>query len=321
MITAYFANSQTKEITKEDLDLLKEAIWIDLFCPSDEEKKVVEIKLGLSLPTKEDMREIELSSRLYREQNALVMTAMMLANSASETPDYEPITFIVSEKQMLTLRYIEPHSFQLFISRIENKNFRPCSAAELFIQLLDAAADRLADIFELIGYRLSEYSKNIFQKQKKYSKKIDYHWLLQRLGTTSMLNGNARESLETFARMLSFFSKEMNVPEKSELGQSIRLISDDIKSLNEHINFISTEINFLLNATLGMINIEQNDIIKIFSIMAVIFLPPTMVATIYGMNFKIMPELSWSYGYPFALGLIALTAWLPYIYFKIRKWL
>lgn len=322
MITAYFAENPVKkiEIDLANLSLLKDAMWIDLFCPTDEEKSAIEASLNLNLPTLAEMHEIELSSRLYREGENLIMTAMVLANSGSKAPQYEPITFILSPKQMLTLRFIEPHSFQLFIYRIIGKNFKPGSAADLFVLLLDASADRLADIFELLGNKLSEYAKDIFEPQAKSSNK-DYRRLLRKLGATSMLNTNARESLETFARMVSFFSKEMNVSEGTELGQNIKLISDDIKSLNEHVTFISSEINFMLNATLGMINIEQNDIIKIFSIMAVIFLPPTLVATIYGMNFHNMPELSWTYGYPYALGLIILTAWLPYIYFRIRKWL
>lgn len=322
MITAYFADNPVKqiEIDQSNLSLLKDAMWIDLFSPTEEEKLAVEKSLSLCLPTKADMHEIELSSRLYREGPDLIMTAMVLANSGSETPQYEPVTFILTDQQMITLRYIEPLSFKLLNNRIMGKNFKPGSAASIFILLLDSAADRLADIFELLAHRLSEYSKNIFAPKTKKNDK-NYHLLLRKLGAIGMLNSNARESLETFARLISFFSQEMSTTDKAALGPSLDLISEDIKSLNEHVSFISSEVNFMLNATLGMINIEQNDIIKIFSIMAVIFLPPTLVATIYGMNFQHMPELSWSFGYPFALGLIILTAWLPYIYFKIRKWL
>lgn len=299
---------------------MKDAMWIDLFSPSPEENALIEKTLNISVPTKEEMHEIELSSRLYRENDSLFMTAMMLANSTSKTPEYEPITFILNGNQMLTLRYIEPQSFKLFISRIESKNFKFIDATNLLLFLLDTASDRLADVFEMIGNRLSDYSLAIFHNNSR-QRKIDYNLFLRRLGATGTLNNRARESLETFGRLLSFLSKEMNVSENSELGQNIKLISDDIRSLNSHVNFISSEINFLLNAALGMINIEQNNIIKIFSIMAVIFLPPTLIATIYGMNFKYMPELSWDYGYPYALGLIVLTAWLPYIYFKIKKWM
>lgn len=317
MITAYFAD-RTNQIITKDFSSLANAIWIDLFSPSAQEKAAIEKYLGLLIPTKEEMREIELSSRLYRDNDSLIMTSMMVANSGSPMPQYEPITFILTKKQIITVRYIEPQSFKLFIGRMESHDFQIIDAPQLLVELLDAAADRLADTLELIGNRLSDYSSVIFHDTN--DEKADYNVLMRNLGATGTLTSKARESLENFSRLISFFYRESKA-EASELGQNIKLVSDDIKSLNEHVTFLSAEINFLLNATLGLITIEQNNIIKIFSVMAVIFLPPTLIATIYGMNFAFMPEISWTFGYPFALGLILLTSWLPYKYFKMRKWL
>jgi magnesium transporter len=320
MITA-FVNTQgfhSVEVTADNKNILKDAIWIDLLSPTKAEEKIVEKVLGLDVPTRDEMREIEVSSRLYEDDGVLYMTATMLAQADSDAPKYDAVTFVLTPKQLITVRYIEPQTFELFIGKLSKHH--PTSAGHLLLDLLDVAIDRLADILEYIGHSLDEYSKNIFDPQAHFQNR-DYQVMMRRIGITGDLITKGRESLLSFNRVISFFGP-LDACKKIP-GSHSRIITfgKDITSLSDHATFLSSKINFLLDATLGLINIEQNNIIKIFSVAAVIFLPPTLIASIYGMNFHDMPELNWRFGYIMAVCLMLLSAWLPYRYFKQRKWL
>ncbi|MBS0358496.1 MAG: magnesium transporter CorA family protein [Proteobacteria bacterium] len=324
MITAYLAqnNLAPQIVNTENTALLQEAVWIDLLAPTNIEEALVEQCLDLGMPTREEMQEIELSSRLYRDKDTLFMTAIMIAHSDSPEPKLDPVTFVLTEKKLITIRNIEPQSFQLFGTRLQKLEVTHRTSNDLLIELLDATIDRLADILELVGSRLDDYSKTIFRPQTDDSAvKLDYRKLMQKLGTSGDLNTKARESLITFNRLITFYA-QTNASRINHEGQ-LRLVTatKDIASLSDHANFLSTKVNFLLDATLGMINIEQNNAIKIFSVAAVIFLPPTLIASIYGMNFQFMPALAWKSGYLITLGSMLLSSWLPYKYFKYRKWL
>jgi magnesium transporter len=323
MLVAYLnqKNFTHQEITVENQALLKEAIWIDLLSPSKEEEVQVEQCLGLDIPTREDMVEIELSSRLYKENGIVFMTATMIAQSDSSDPKLDPVTFILTQQQLITIRYIEPQAFKIVSSHSKELDTTHNDATTVFMDLLDASVDRLADTLELVGHRLDDYSKIIFQSQNKSAAKLDYRRLMQTMGANGDLHTKARESLITFDRLITFFGQTTGTKSDNEGQLRLATLNKDIASISDYANFLSTKVNFLLEATLGMVNIEQNNIIKLFSVAAVIFLPPTLVASIYGMNFHVMPELSWKYGYLFSIGLILLAAWLPYKYFKYRKWL
>lgn len=306
--------------TQMSLAELDDSIWIDLFDPSKAEEYQVEQYIGRNVPTREEMIEIEFSSRLYKENDVLFMTAMMIEQSNSSHPKLDPVTFVLTQEQLITIRYIEPKAFELFTSQIKKIDVTHRDAVVLFITLLDAAIDRLADILELVESKLDHYSQTIFNPQN-ITIKLDYRRLMQEIGANSGLNTKARESLVTFNRLISFFGQTAHSRIDHPRRVQIATLNEDVASLSDYANFLSTKINFLLDATLGMVNIEQNNIIKIFSVAAVIFLPPTLVASIYGMNFHSMPELSWKYGYLLAISMILFAAWLPYKYFKYRKWL
>lgn len=301
---------------------IKNIVWIDVLSPTQEEEAFLEIALGFSLPTRADMIEIELSSRLYSENGVYFMTATMIAHSDSDTaePVLDPVTFVIWKHQLITIRYIEPQSFRLFNIQTEKLTAIHRDPPMLLIGLLDVTVDRLADILELVGHRLDTYSRTIFNKKQKTTKH-DYHQLMQQMGSIGDLNTKARESLVTFRRLLTFFSGTLDPKLEREKLAHLTSITTDITALSDHASFLSTKINFLLDATLGMVNIDQNNVIKILSVAAVIFLPPTLIASIYGMNFHNMPELSWKYGYLFTMGLMFLATWVPYRYFKRRKWL
>lgn len=305
------------EINSANQSLLKEALWIDMVNPSHEEETLVELCLGLNIPTREEMQEIELSSRLYKDNGTLFMTATMIAHSESLSPKQDAVTFLLTQQQLITIRYIEPQAFKLFTCRIHK--FTHCqSPTALLTELLDVTVDRLADILEIINHQLEDYSKNLFSPHGQAN--LNYQQLLQKLGINGELNSKIVESLISFNRLISFFDQSA-LKKESEEHLRLHTLSKDINSLNDHASFLSNKISFLLEATLGMVQIDQNAIIKIFSVAAVIFLPPTLIASVYGMNFHFMPELSWKYGFIFAVGLMLLSSWMPYKYFKYRKWL
>lgn len=306
-----------QQLNSENAKMLRQAVWIDLYSPTEEEQALFKTHVSIEIPTQEAMDAIELSSRLYRVGERSYMTAMVVADSSSDEPKVEPITYILTPKQLFTIRYIHPKSFDLFLAHI--KSLETISPTTLLITLIDATIDRLADILEFVGNQLDDYSKIVFHHSGTH--KLNYQQLLRQIGAAGDLDTKARESIVTFNRLVTFFQQTSNTALTSESQKRLMTFNKDIAALSEHSTFLSTKINLLLDATLGMVNIEQNNIIKLFSVAAVIFLPPTLIASIYGMNFHIMPELSWKHGYIFALGLMGVAAWLPYKYFKFKKWL
>jgi magnesium transporter len=303
--------------------MVEESIWIDLLNPTKEDETLVENILAIDIPTREEMQEIEVSSRLYKENGAIFMTVTMVAKSDSLQPKTDAVTLILIENKLITVRYIEPHSFASITSRIKKILSPNGSAIDLFIEILDASVDRLADILEKVSHGLDNYSQAIFRSEVRgiESNKPDYKHHLEAIAINGDLTTKVQESLITFNRLITFFGQTSFTHLNAEQQSRLTIMAKDINSLSDYVNFLSTKTNFLLDATLGLVNIEQNNIIKIFSIAAVILLPPTLVASIYGMNFHYMPELAWQWGYPFAILLMLIAGWLPYKYFKMKKWL
>lgn len=322
MIIAYLNQNklQPELITADNQELLKSALWIDMLNPTRDEEKLVETMIHLDVPTREEMLEIELSSRLYKEDNALFMTVTMVAKSDTPEPKSDAVTLILADNLLVTIRYIEPLSFALFISQLPKLSKDDLNAVSLLIELLDTSIDRLADILENVSRALEEYSQALFHSQNgQDSHRIDYKKFLQQIGAGNDLNTKVQESLISFNRLITFFSKKYATDDLN-IQSRLLMLSKDAKSLKDHVIFLSGKVVFLLDATLGLVNIEQNNIIKIFSIASVVLLPPTLIASIYGMNFDFMPELKWRLGYPFAILLMFFSAWLPYKYFKMKKW-
>jgi len=299
-----------------------DAVWIDLITPTVQEDKLVEKLLGIAVPTREEMQEIEVSSRLYTENGARYMTATLMCQSDTATPKTTPVTFILSGHKLATVRYDEPRPFAI----VEHKLARSCPAkvtGELVLMdLLDAVVDRSADILERIGAEVDQISHSIFEPEEE-AEPPSYKEVLKALGRKGDLTSKVRESLVSIGRLLLFLTNEAEgMRWNKDVRAHLQSMRRDTASLSDHATYLANKITFLLDAMLGVVNIEQNAIIKIFSIAAVIFMPPTLVASIYGMNFhKGMIELEWELGYPFALVLMVLAAVLPIVYFKWRKWL
>lgn len=302
---------------------LEELVWIDLVGPSDEEEAQIEQQLGIGIPTRDEMEEIEISSRLYREDGAVFMTAILPAHADGDEPDMQPVSFVLSGQHLITVRYHEPRAFQTFPQRAAKVAMGGETGEGVLIALLETIVDRLADILERAGRDVDDTSRVIFRRRDgRPAKTQDFQATLETIGRKGDLTSNIRDSLVTLDRLAGFLSQHVAAEDKPrEHRVRVKTLTRDIRSIADHAGFLSQKITFLLDATLGMINIEQNAIIKIFSVAAVVFLPPTLIASIYGMNFDYMPELEWLLGYPFAIGLMVLSAILPFLFFKRQGWL
>ncbi len=302
-----------------------DTLWIDLLSPAREEVQYVEKALGLELPTHEEMLEIEPSSRLYQDAGATFATASLLWNAETDAPEMSPTTFVLGERVLVTIRYGQPKSFTMFQAQAEKQVAVCHSSATVLVGLLEAIIDRLADLLERCTSEVDKISKDVFGRAspsgKIHTASQEYTNTLKRIGRQQDLVNKARESLVGLGRVVGFLTVSRQPPLDKAGREHLKTLARDARSLTDHAAFIISNINFLLDATLGMINIEQNTIIKIFSVAAVAFLPPTLVASIYGMNFDLMPELKWPYGYPLAICLMILSAVVPFLYFRRRKWL
>jgi magnesium transporter len=322
MILAYSSRNGTLRLVSLAVDqaLPEDVIWIDVLDPTAEEENSVESMLGLDVPNREEMQEIEVSSRLYQEAGAFFMTATLIAGSDTDSPTSVPITFVLAGHRLVTLRYADPQPFRAFAAQVQRQG-APCSTGEaVLVDLLDVVVDRLADILERVQRDMDQLSLEVFGAGNG-GPDVDFKVVLRKIGRAQGLTSRARESLVSIGRLVTFLSRPGEGTLDRTSGRSLKTLSRDVVSLSDHASFLASGINFQLDATLGLINIEQNTIIKIFSVAATVFLPPTLIASIYGMNFDFMPELRWPGGYPFAILLMILSAILPYWYFKRRGWL
>ena len=299
------------------------AVWFDLVNPNLQEDKLVEQKVGIAVPTREEMQEIEVTSRLYVENGARYMTATLMCQSDTDAPKTTPVTFILSGHRLITVRYDEPRPFMM----VGNKLARVCSPAvngeSVLMDLLDAVIDRTADILERVGAEVDQISRDIFEPEEERADRTrSYNQILRAIGRKGDLASKVRESLVSIGRLLLYLAHEADSMRwAKEQRAQLRGMQRDVHSLSDHAAYLSNKIQFLLDAMLGVVTIEQNNVIKIFSVAAVALMPPTLIASIYGMNFKHMPELDWFFGYPIAIVLMVVAMALPYLFFKWKKWL
>ncbi len=300
-----------------------DALWIDLIEPTREEDRLVEAHLSIEIPTREEMADIEPSEILYNENNARNMTARVLCNSDTDRPRLIDVSFILTERTLVTVRYGEPRSFSMFMTRAGKPGGCRHQPEAVLDGLIETIIDRAAEILGTVGGRIDRLSQSIFENEKQGARRAaSYRAALKSIGRKGDIISNVRESMVSVERLLLFLSASMPRPQKARGYQAEwRTALRDVQSIEEHATFLSNKVQFLLDATLGLVTIEQNDIIKIFSVMSVIFLPPTLVSSLYGMNFKVMPELEWDLGYPWAITLMILAAALPYLYFRWKRWL
>jgi len=318
---------------RETSEVPDDAIWLDLVEPTAEEEATVEAKLGIDIPTREELAEIEASSRLYQEDGAAFMTANLIRRGENDRPESSPVTFIIKGNQLVTIRYHHPQAFPVYVRRAMKPQTTAMTGWGVYISLLEAVVDRAADHLERVGQIVDDTSRKTFgtsrsldgRRARRQKKGPNLQELIENIGEEGDFTSKMRESLVSIGRVVAFITALMDqmkqTREVKDNRARIRILQRDIQSLTDHASFLSGKISFLLDAVLGLISIEQNGIIKIFSVAAVVFLPPTLVASIYGMNFHAMPELNWEFGYPLAIGLMILSAILPFWYFKQKGWL
>lgn len=325
MITAYCTSGSPVPVSAEDIarEIPNQAVWIDLLSPSLQEVRQVEAFLGHSIPTREELKDIEPSSRLYIDNGAVFMTASVIWRVETGAPVLADIGFVLTSTRLVTIRYAEPRAFGLFIAAFHRQQDGALTASRVLARLLETISDRSAEILEIAEREVDLLSGEIFDDRQTEARQ-EANFLqtrLQEIGRYHRLVAKTRDSLASLGRLTAFLLTVPAVREQKDVKELCRTTSRDIQSLGEHAAFISTNIAFLHDASLGLINLEQNAIMKIVSIVSVVFLPPTLFASLYGMNFRIMPELDWTYGYPAALALMVVSAILPYLFFRWKGWL
>ncbi|EKV31723.1 Magnesium and cobalt transport protein CorA [Caenispirillum salinarum AK4] len=334
MITAYCyrAGGIHRRVIGPGDPLPEGCTWIDALKPTEEERAALTGALNVDLPSFEDMMEIEASSRLYTEESCAYMTAPVVANAETATPEANALTLVLTPTTLVTLRYIEPKSIGIFADRLSRNAHLASSNMAALVGLLDTMVDRTADVLEVIASRLERLSADVFDRswpqetrgpaaeRKRPPAERDLQEVLRGIGKAGDLAGKVRDSLAGLGRVVAYVHA-VNLTLTNDQKRTLKTVQRDIQSLTEHADFQAQRVSFLLDATLGAINIEQNNIVKIFSIVSSAFIPPTLIASIYGMNFEYMPELSWPFGYPLAIGVMLASGGLPLLYFKRRGWL
>lgn len=287
--------------------------WIDLVNPSSSVVDQIESTLKIDIPTREEMQSRGPGSRIYRDQGAHVFVVSVVAHAQSQHPVRTQATFVLTDHILISLRYHDLLAFETVHRSLETSHRTVVSTSEVFLFLIEQLLDRLADLLELSASRLDSCNALLA------SATSDYQKVLVQIGHEGDLTSKVRESLLSLSRTLVFVSTEPSfLP--TDQSQAHRLLKDT-QTLVDDAAYQVNQLTFALDATLGLINIAQNNTIKILSVVAVIFLPPTLLASIWGMNFDVMPELRAPWGYPLALGLIALSALLPFGFSRLKRWL
>jgi magnesium transporter len=298
------------------------AIWIDLNQPTVEEDRKVQDFVGAAVPTRADPDYTEPLETAYAENGVRYMHASVLSEP-EDTPDITGVTFVMTAAVLITVRYEPASSFELFGRKLCHWAPRALVPEAIAVGLINTLLNASARALSEAGQQLEQIGSAVFRVKDNHSERNRiYSNTLDALARVEEKISNLRESLVTIERLLLFLLAEEQAGDVSRAVRAMtRAALRDLKSLEEDASFKAQKIQFLLDATLGLINLAQNDIIKLFSVLAVIFMPPTVIASIYGMNFKEMPELQWHFGYPFAIILMICAAIVPYLLFRWKKWL
>jgi magnesium transporter len=305
-------------------ELPDHVIWIDLMNPTKEEAVFVEARARIRVPSMDSLSEIESTSRLSVDRDIIYLSVPAVAQG--DTPDayLSPAGFILTRSVLVTVRFAPLSTFDSLAERVKQDD-RLNSATAVFVALLEAVVDRAADVLERLGGELTKVSKSVFRGDPSQARHIvrsnnALRRALLSVGTTGDRLALARDALLGLSRVAPFvlgLRKEWIVP---EFEARLEAVIKDLASLNDYETHLSDKVQFLLDAILGFITIQQNDLFKILTIVSVVGIPPMLVAGIYGMNFKYMPELNWIGGYPFGIAMIALSALIPLLWFKWRGW-
>jgi magnesium transporter len=295
--------------------------WIDLLKPKQSEIDAVERAIGLRLPSFAELSEIETSSRIRNEDGVLYLSVPLVHRATADDPRTTPVGFVLCPERLVTVRFEELTAFATFAGQARG------SPAEIFAGLVEAVVDRLADILEHIAAELDELSHRLFRSSpvgaaihRPAREAADLRRTLRRVGANGDLVSKIRDSLLGLARVVPFVAGMCSGWLPDPVKVRLDTVRHDLASLSDYDTHLVNKVQLLLDATLGLINVEQNNIIKVLTIVSVVGVPPTLVASMYGMNFRHMPELDWAWGYPWGLALIAISAVAPLLWFRWRGW-
>ncbi|MBV9620276.1 MAG: magnesium transporter CorA family protein [Gammaproteobacteria bacterium] len=320
MLSAYLPTAQGLERQEVHGEPPAAALWLDLLEPTAQEEHGLERALRIEVPTRDEMRAIETSNRLYEDGGWLYLTATVLYRADTDHPETTQVTFILGEGRLVTSRYAALRSFSDFSAYAATHPTACGSAAQLLVGLLNAIVNRLADGLERVGAEIDALSLQVFPRGRA-ARKRDYQRELQQIGGNGDVVSRARESLVSLARLLAFLQESADARITPEVRASLRTVTRDVSALSDHATFLVGKAQFLLDATLGLVTIDQNNILKIFSVVAVLLLPASVIVGFFGMNFAHMPWLHEPWGVWAAVGLMLVTSLGPYVYFKRKGWL
>jgi magnesium transporter len=306
-------------------ELPKNIIWIDLLNPTDKEKATVASRTGIRIPTLDALSEIETSSRLAVDAGVIYLSTPVVAQGDGSDASLSSIGFILTKSFLVTVRFADLPAFDSVVDLIRQDD-QIRNSGGVFTALLEAFVDVGADVLERLGGELDKVSRSIFRgdptrRQHTVRSNKALRRVLSTVGTVGDRLSLARDALLGLGRIAQFVETQEQQWIAQDCKVRLGAIAKDIISLNDYEGHLSNKVQFLLDAVLGFISIEQNDLFKVLTIVSVVGIPPTLIAGIYGMNFKFMPELSWVWGYPFGLAVIALSAVLPLAWFKWRGWI
>lgn len=303
-------------------EALHQARWIDLDSPQDDQVRALH-GLGFDVPTLEDMEEIEISNRLYREDETDYMTAVLPGLSADGRQVSMPVTFILSPDRLVTVRHHAPRPFETFPARAERSSSGVGSADRIFLGLLEEIIARFADLLEGAGTVIDTTAAHVFHGASTPNAAV-LRVALTRMGQQSEVMARVRLGLLSIERVLSFYIATVDDRQKDEamrLRAMAKSLNRDVQALEVHADFLGSRVGMTVDATLGLINLQQNNTVRVLSVIAALFLPPMLIASIYGMNFADMPELDWAWGYPMALAAMALSVLAVFVLAKWKDWL
>jgi len=299
-------------------------IWVDMLNPSSDEVNWTEQNFGVRVPSRDELSEIELSSRLAVEGKTIYLSSPVIGKATIEQADLTPAGFVITSQVLVTIRFETLPTFDIVAERLKHDEFMNSGMA-VFVALMEAVVDRGADVLEHLAAEVEQVSRAIFRGNVRgfaSSRTSDFtlRHALSRLGTLADRSSKARDVLLGVGRMASFTLDMCRGQLPEGFHDQLHAVSKDISSLSDYESHLSDKVQFLLDAVLGFITIEQNDIFKVLTIASVVGVPPTLMAGIWGMNFKFMPELNWTFGYPLALTVIVASGVIPLIWFWRRGW-
>ncbi|WP_457601351.1 magnesium/cobalt transporter CorA [Hydrogenivirga sp.] len=313
MIKLYsIAGKNVSEWERESFEEVRKKgiVWIDVLDPDEQEITWLEESIGFEMPSREIMGDIEISSK-YTEVGDAININMSFVIQQKEEILVEPVFFFIRERYFVTLRYRDIPALLIFLNRLKTNRTYIQFAESLFGEILSIEVDRIGDRLEILGKRIRNIWKKIFVEQSEE--------LIKDIAYYDELNITLRESINEKVRILSRFLKSplINAQTKREL----KILLDDLNTLLDYTSFYMEKIDSIQNSLLGLITIRQNEAVKVFTVLATIFLPATLIASIFGMNFENMPELSWKYGYPYSLALMVLVTLALLVWVRRKGWL